>query len=225
MSAIQHIICNVREGKSESSLNSCCAFSPRNSFFLPSLIFAVYTSARPTVCIIITVHTELVAKNVVQLLVGSGFAGLFESLASESIFTIAHSILHTGASLGLSLQPMLTSGLRLVQGCVKMAMKIQTMAGPALLLPGGVVGTVLQHFLRAFNLIFFPPLLAVTGGLAGAMGVACLLGVPTVLSEIYNFVSTKVLRGVTAVYKHTQRKSGASIVLVLLIGKRISRLL
>ncbi|CDJ46997.1 hypothetical protein, conserved [Eimeria brunetti] len=134
----------------------------------------------------------------------NGFAGLFESLASESIFTIAHSLLHTGASLGFSFQPMLSSGLRLVQGCVRMAMKIQSLAGPALLLPGGVVGTVLRHFIRAFNLIFFPPLLAVTGGLAGAMGVACLLGVPTLFSELYNFVSSRVLKGVSAVYKHTQ---------------------
>ncbi|CDI87506.1 hypothetical protein, conserved [Eimeria praecox] len=148
--------------------------------------------------------TPSLASSPRSLFCRSGFAGLFESLASESIFTIAHSILHTGASLGFSFKPMLTSGLKLVQGCLKMAMSIQSIAGPAFLLPGGVVGTILQYFIRAFNLVFFPPLLAVTGGLAGAMGVACLLGVPTLLSEVYNFVSAKVIKGVTALYKHTQ---------------------
>lgn len=68
------------------------------------------------------------------------------------------------------------------------------------------MGTILQYFLRALNLIFFPPLLAITGGLAGAMGVACLLGIPPLFEQLYNFAKTKVLKGVRAVFKHAQRK-------------------
>lgn len=133
-------------------------------------------------------------------------AGLFESLTSDAVFTVAHSILYVGTSLGFSLRPMVSKGLNLVRGCLRVATAVQQLAGPALFFPGGLVGMILRHFFRMFNLIFFPQLLAFTGGLAVAMGLACLLAVPKLFAKIYKFVSTQVMKGVHVVFKQAQRK-------------------
>ncbi|KAL8269892.1 hypothetical protein Esti_006177 [Eimeria stiedai] len=69
------------------------------------------------------------------------------------------------------------------------------------------VGTSLGYALKPmvmFNLIFFPPLLAFTSGLAVAVGVACLTGFPRILAKAFKFAEKQVLEGISAAYKYTQ---------------------
>lgn len=133
-----------------------------------------------------------------------GLPGFFEALTSDAVFTIAHSMLYVGTSLGYSFKSMLQSRLTLVKSCLRVAMAVQNIAGAAHVFPVGVVGVVLRLFLRAFNMVFFPQLLAMTGGLTVAMGLACLTGVPRLFAKIYKFVTTRVTRGVIAAIKYAQ---------------------
>ncbi|XP_026194080.1 uncharacterized protein LOC34622805 [Cyclospora cayetanensis] len=134
----------------------------------------------------------------------NGFASVFQSLASDSVFTVAHSLLYVVHSLGLGIRYVSESGARLVPGCLKTAMQIQHVAAPGPRFPGGIFGAFIRYFIRSFSMIMFPPLLALTGGLAAAMGVACLMGIPVLLSKIASFIAVKAINTSIPVYMHAQ---------------------
>ncbi|KAL8424983.1 hypothetical protein Efla_004460 [Eimeria flavescens] len=68
------------------------------------------------------------------------------------------------------------------------------------------VGTrmVFRSFFRIFNLLFFPPLAAFTSGLAVAVGVTCLTGIPRLLAKVFKLIKVQVVKGITAAFKLTQ---------------------
>lgn len=139
-----------------------------------------------------------------MVLAEHGLPSFFEALTSDAVFTIAHSMLYVGASLGYSFKSILKSRLTFMKSCLKVAMAVQNIAGAPHVFPVGVVGVILRLFLRAFNMVFFPQLLAMTGGLTVAMGLACLTGIPRLFAKIYRFVTTHVIKGVIAAIKYAQ---------------------
>lgn len=196
--AVRHMIFHVREGQSEQIMEMQWSRGPIFERLIPYKTLSRIFFFASAFCI----------ECCDTLLSGNGLASIFDALSSDAVFVVANSILYVLGSLGFTKGMGLgyATGLSFVQGCKRAAMAVQGLAGLPSLLPTGILGIFVHSFLKMFNLILFPQLVALTSGLALALGVACLLQIPLLFSKVDKYLPKLLAKGSQAVFKNIQSR-------------------